>query len=623
GSWGLTGRTNYRVKYKYSGSFNASYLETVTSEKNLPDYAKAKNFNLTWSHSQDAKANPYRTFSASVNFATSGYARSDLKSYYNPEAFSSNTKSSSINMSQRFGDSPFSANMSMNITQRSKDSTLSVSLPSLTISMSSINPFKRKNAVGNPRWYEDIRLGYTGSFANSISEVKEDQFLHKSLIKDWKNGAQHNLSLSSKFNLLNYVTVTPSVNYTERWYSSSIRKNFDQATNKEVTDTIWGFNRVWDYSASLTADTKLYGMYTPVRKIFGNKIGQIRHVITPSISYNYKPDFGAQRYGYYDDYSYTDTKGVLQTVTYSRYANSLYGSPSAGKSGSIGFNVINNLEMKLNQPTDTGVVEKKVSLIDLFQFGSSYNLAADSLNWSDISVALRLKFGKKYTLNLSTSLDPYMYQLNSSGNPVKVNETTFAKLGIPGRLTSTGTSFSYSISNETFKKKEKKTNGDTGSGSSSEGGEAASDGSAPTGTGQAPPAEQKPLDPEEMLYQPFKMPWSINFSYSLRYGRYTFNKEKLDYNYKLTQNLSLSGNISLYDKWKFTASTSYNFEYKQFATMNCTVSRDLHCWEMSASFIPIGPYKSYNFSIRVKSSLLQDLKYEQHQNPRDNYIWGN
>jgi hypothetical protein len=624
GSWGVRARTSYRVRYKFSGSFSGSYIETVNSEKNLPDYSKAKNLNITWSHSQDPKANPFRTFSASVNFATSGYARNDVASYYNPEAFANNTKSSNINLSQRFAESPFSANLSMSISQRSKDSVLSVNLPSLRISMSTISPFRRKNAVGSERWYEKIRVGYSGTFANSISEVKEYDILKKSIIKDWKNGMQHSIPVSATFNVLDFINLTPSLSYQERWSSSSLDKHWDETLNKEVTDTVWGFNRVWDYSASVSASTKLYGMYQPlpfVSKMLGDKLKQIRHVLTPSLSFTYRPDFGDLKYGYYDEYSYLDADSMLKTVNYSKYSNSLYGVPGKGKSGSVGFSVTNNLEMKLRQVTDTSETDKKVSLIDNFSFGGSYNLAADSLNWSNFSVSLRIKFGKLYTLNLSSSLDPYMYQLNERGQPVRVNQTTMKHLGIPGRFTGTSTSFSYTLSPETFKKKDKKKSAaGAGSGATGEGVEA---GTA-EGTAEGDQAEEeKPYDPEAALYKKVTTPWSITASYSLRYGQSGFNKEKLYYDYAFTHNLNLSGNISLYNTWRLTASTSYNFKYKEFSTMNCSVSRDLHCWEMSASFIPIGRFKSYNFSIRVKSGMLSDLKYEQHQNQRDNYIWGN
>jgi len=618
GSWGVNARSSYKVKYKYAGSFNASYLETVSSEKNLPDYSKAKNLSVTWSHSQDAKADPYRTFSASVNFQTSGYTRSDLKSYYNPEAFSNNTKSSTVNFTQRFPESPFSLSSSMSVSQRSSDSTLTVSLPNLSVNMSSINPFKRKDPIGGERWYEKIRMSYSGTFTNSISSVKESEFMKKSFVKDWRNGIKHNIPVSATFNVLKYINLTPNLTYTERWYTSSVNKYFDDSLNKEVTDTLWGFNRVWDYSIGISASTKLYGMYLPSTKLFGGKIEAIRHVLTPSVSYSYRPDFGTKGYGYYGDYSYIDSKGVEQTVNYSHYGNALYDTPGKGKSGNVSFSIANNLEMKVKQETDTATISKKVSLIDNFSFGSSYNLAADSLNWSDISANIRLKLGPKYTLNLSGSFDPYTYKLDGNGNPVKVNTTQFKKSGIPGRLIGTGTSFSYTLNNDTFKKKDKKKASEAGNA-----GENSDElGSVNPETTKTLPAEGGPTDPEAALYEPFKMPWSLSLSYTLRYARSSFNKERLEYEHEFNQNMSISGDIALTDKWKINASTSYNFQTKELATMNCSVTRDLHCWEMSASIIPIGRYKSYNFSVRVKSTLLQDLKYEQHQNPNDNTIWG-
>ena len=623
GSWGVKVNSTYRKRYKFTGNFSASYVENVTGEKTLPDYAKNKDLRINWSHAQDAKADPFRTFSASVNFATSGYTRNDLASLYNQRAFAENTKSSSVSYSQRFPESPWSLSASLSVNQSSKDSTLSVSLPGLSMNMSTIYPFKRKNGLGEERWYEKIRVGYSGRMANSISNVKEYEILNKSLVKDWRNGIMHNVPISATFNVLNYINVNTSFNYSERWYSSSLNMFYDETNDKVVTDTSWGFNRVWDYTASVSASTKLYGMYQMNPKIFGN-ISQIRHVMTPDVSFSYHPDFGQSQYDYWGEYSYLDPKGNEQVVSYSHYANGLYGTPGKGKSGTVSFSLDNNVEMKVREVTDTSLNYKKVSLIDDFRFGTSYNLAADSLNWSDISASIRLKFGTKYTLNLSGSFQPYTYILNSAGNPERTNTTQFEKYGIPGRLTGTGTSFSYTLNNDTFKNLAKIFQ-------KKQEGEAGAEGASSTG-GVAPPAnaaadpdkvqpEEKPLDAESALYAPCKIPWSIGISYSVRYGQSTFNKQKLEYDYDFNQNLSFSGNLSLTDKWKFTASTSYNFEMKRLMTMNCSVTRDLHCWAMSASFIPIGPYKSYNFSIAVKSSLLEDLKYEQHQNPRDNYLW--
>ena len=618
GSWGIKARSAYKVRYKFGGNFSFSYLVTANSEKRLPDYSESKNMSIVWSHSQDAKANPYRSFSASVNFATSGYTRNDLTSYYNAEAFSQNTKSSSINFSQRFPNFPLSISASASVSQRSKDSTLTVSLPNMSFSVSRFYPFKRKEAVGKERFYEKISMSYSGSLANSISEVKEYDFFQKSLVYDWRNGMKHSIPISATYNFLNYINITPSFTYTERWYTNSVEKYYDAEVDRVLNDTTWGFHRVWDYQASVSASTKLYGFYQPLPQIFGTKVNMIRHVLTPTVSFSYRPDFGEDRYGYYETLSYVDAKGNEKTQTYSRYASSLYGTPGSGKSGMVSFNFANNLEMKVRDDKDTTeeVVFKKISLIDNFSFGTSYNLAADSLNWSNISANIRLKLSPKYTLNLSGTFDPYTYQLSSSGTPVRVNVTQWEKNRIPGRLISTGTSFSYTLNNDTFKKKEKKKEAPAA--------ETPDDPYSAEGA-EAPPAveeETKPADPEESLYMPYKLPWSLSLSYTLRYARSDFNKEKLEYNHKFTHNLSFNGNLSLTDKWKLSASSSYNFDTHSLSTMNCTVSRDLHCWTMSASFIPIGRYKSYNFTIRVKSGMLQDLKYEQTQNPRDNTIWG-
>ncbi len=619
GSWGVKARSAYRKRYKYSGNFQFSYLMTATSEKRLPDYSESSNLNVVWSHAQDSKANPYRSFSASVNFATSGYSRSNLDSYYNAEAFAQNTKSSSINFSQRFPNFPLSISASASVSQRSKDSTLTVSLPNMSLSVSRFYPFKRKEAIGKERFYEKISMSYSGTLANSISEVKEYDFFNKSLVRDWRNGMKHSIPISATYTLFNYINITPSFNYTERWYTNSIDRSYDPELGQLVNDTTWGFHRVWDYSASVSASTKLYGFYQPLPQLFGTKVNMFRHVVTPTVSFSYRPDFGQERYGYYETIDYVDAKGNPQQTTYSHYQGSLYGTPGSGKSGMVNFNVANNLEMKVRNDKDTTeeVAFKKISLIDNFSFGSSYNLAADSLNWSNISANLRIKFGTKYTLNLSGSFDPYTYQLNSSGTPYRVNVTQWQKNRIPGRLISTGTSFSYTISNTTFKKKDK-------SAKNTETDDSGDDGYAAEGAAEAetPVTRQKAYDPEDELYAPFSLPWSVSLSYTVRYARSDFNKERLEYNHKLTHNLSFNGNLSLTDKWKVTASSSYNFDLHQLSTMNCTVSRDLHCWTMSASFIPIGRYKSYNFSIRVKSAMLQDLKYEQRQNPRDNIVWG-
>jgi hypothetical protein len=623
GSWGVKANSTYRKLYKFTGSFNANYIETVTSEKNLPDYSKVKDIRLDWRHSQDAKANPYQSFSAGVNFATSGYSRNDLGTLYNNKAFSENQKSSSVSFAQRFPESPVSLSLNLNINQVTKDTTVSVSFPNLSVSVSSLYPFKRKNGAGEDRWYERIRMSYSGRMANSISGVKEYDFFKKSLLKDWKNGVSHSIPISADFTILNYINLNASMSYTERWYSNALDKYYDPVLEKVLTDTTWGFNRVWDYSVSMGLSTRLYGMYQLNPKVFG-KFSQIRHVLTPSVSFNYRPDFGESKYGYWGVVDYVDKSGVSQHLEYNRYANGLYGVPSKGRYGAISFSLNNNVEMKMKQVTDTAINEKKISIIDGFNIGGSYNLAADSLKLGDISVSLRLRFGNIYTLNLATSLQPYTYILNQSGNPVRVNTTQFKKYGIPGRMSGVGTSFQYTLGNETFKKLIKLFGG-----TKKESKDENTDGDvvepqpiAANGTnGTKPVVPTVPRDPEEALYMPSKVPWSINFSYNIRYSLANFNKNKLEYDYKLTQNLSLGGNLSLTKKWNFSANSSYNFVTKKLDQLTCSFTRDLHCWSMTGSFIPVGNYKSYNITIAVKSSLLSDLKYEQHQNPRDNHSW--
>lgn len=619
GSWGVKANSTYKKMYKYFGSFSGSYIETVHSEKVLPDYSKTKDIRVDWRHSQDSKANPFSSFSASVNFATSGYTRNDLASLYNNSAFSENQRSSSVNFTQRFPESPFTLSLNASINQISRDTTVSVSLPNLNIGMASIYPFKRKEVVGAERWYERIRMSYTGHMANSINSVKEYDFFQKSIVKDWRNGFMHSIPVSADFTLWDNLNVNASFSYNERWYTSSLDKSYDVTQSKVLTDTTWGFNRVWDYNASMGVSTRLYGIYTMNPKVFGN-ISEIRHVLSPNLSLNYHPDFGDKKYGYWDEYSYLDRKGNLQEVDYSRYSNGLYGVPSKGKNGSIQFSLDNNVEMKIRQETDTATNYKKVSLIDMFRVGASYNLAADSLNLSDIAVALRLRFGTLYTLNLSTSLQPYTYVLNSAGSPVRVNTTQFKKYGIPGRMSGVGTSFQYSLGNDSFKKlmgvfSRKKKDADAVEG------EEGTESSATIKPSSKTAAPAVPSDPEAELYVPSKIPWNISFSYSLRYAQSTFNKQKLEYDYDFTQNLSMNGSLALTKKWNFTANTSYNFVTKKMEHLMCSFTRDLHCWSMTGSFIPVGNYKSYNITIAVKSSLLSDLKYEQHQNPRDNSIW--
>ncbi len=624
GTWALRGNSTYRKKYKFSGSLGVEYREDVTGEKGMTDYNKAKSFRVTWSHSQDQKANPNFNFSSSVNFSTSGFSRSNINYYSRPDLNSENTKYSSINFSKRFPNLPsLSLSGGMSVTQRTSDSTISMSLPNINVAYSRFYPFKRKNIVGKERWYEKISMSYSGSLANSIT-TKENLILKSSLSRDWKNGMRHSIPVSATFNVLKYINISPSFNYTERWYLQSVNKSWDKENQREKINTLSGFNRVYDFNMGVSASTKLYGFFIPIRTLFGDKVDRIRHVMTPSIGFGYTPDFGDSKWGYYDYYTrsvrsstdpavYTDTQ-----MRYSHYDGSLYGSPGTGKSGSINFSLGNNVEMKVRNDRDTtGTVPFKIySLIDNLSIGGNYNLAADSMRWSNFSVGLRLKLTKSYSLSLSTSFDPYMYALNSSGYPVRVNELRWNNGKFP-RFQGTSTSYSYTLNNDTFKKlfekkrTTKKTDTDT---------QVKNEDEAITEENTS----QKPNDEtskDTFGYVKNTIPWSISINYSVSYvNSVVFNKPKMEYNMEFRHNLSLNGSLDLTKNWKFTANSSYDFEFKQFTYTSINISRSLHCWSMSGSIVPFGAYKSYSFHIGVNASMLADLKYDKQPQPSQNVI---
>lgn len=617
GTWGLRAQSTYVKRYKYAGNFNVSYLNTVTGEKGSPDYARQTNFQILWSHSQDAKNNPNMTLSASVNFTTSGYTRNDLNSYYS-QAFTENTKSSTINMTYRFPRSKWSLSTTMNVSQRTQDSTLSVSFPNFTLTMSQTYPFKRKRAVGDEKWYEKIRMSYSGQFQNSLTS-KQDVFFKKSLIKDWRNGFRHNIPISATFNVFKYFNLTPSVNFTDRMYTQKIRRQWDPNASAEVVDTAYNFYNVWDFSASVSLDTKIYGFWQPM-KFLGDKVKMIRHVLTPTVSFSGAPDFGSSFFGYYGSYQYPDAQGQMQTRRYSRFPNALYGVPSEGKSGVLSWSLANNLEMKVRDDNDS-IGEKKISLIENFTVSQSYNFAADSLNWSNINTSLMLRLVKNFNLNVSATWDVYTYKVNAAGQPVRVNIPRWrAGKGI-GRLASTGTSFSYTFNNNTFKrnKQDNKNKKDVGNPDREE--DPYQRGGMNRGDGYGADTDDTDLVLTDEGYVKWECPWSLTMNYSVNYGYGSFNYDKLEYNGRITQNLSFSGNIRPTPNWAFSFSASYNFDTHKLAYMNCNISRDLHCFTMTASFVPVGPYKSYNFHISVKSSLLSDLKYDKRSSRSNGISW--
>ena len=626
GTWGAGVQSNYRKRYKFSGNVNAYYMKTILGDKGLPDYSASTDFRVSWTHSQDPKANMYRTLSASVNYSTSSYNQRNLSSRYNRES-TNNTKSSTINLTQRFPSSPWNLSATASVNQVSRDSTISATLPNLTANMSRIFPFKRKDAIGDERWYEKISMSYSGEFRNSI-KTKESEFMQANIIKDWQNGMRHSIPISATFSLMDYINISPSFNYNERWYTSKEMQEWDPNIKRHVVaDTIYGFNRVYDFNTSVSINTKLYGMYTPW-KMFGDKVQAIRHVFSPSISIGYRPDFGSPAFNFYETYTYRNEYGEDIEHTYSPYEKMMFGAPSRGKQGNIGFDFKNNVEMKIRSESDTTGM-KKISLIDDLGINFSYNMMADSMKWSMINTNMRLKLSKSYTLSLNATWDPYLYEVNENGRPIHVDKLRVLNGKGFGRLQSTGTSFAYSINQDTFSKLfGKKDDTDT-----KDAGE--DDNKIDDGSLGKPPEYENPEEPisnfdenesdsqefDKYGYMKPGVNWNLSFNYSLRYGYGDFDPSKLEYKGQLTHSLGISGSLQPTKNWNFTFNTDYNFDLNKFTYVNCTLTRDLHCWSMSASFIPIGPYKSYNFMIRANSSLLQDLKYEQRSSQYENMEW--
>lgn len=620
GSWGLSAQSTYNKRYKFNGHVNINYLKTINGEKGDPDYSTATNFQVIWSHTQDAKSNPNMSLSASVNFTTSGYTRSSVSTYYS-NSFTENTKSSTVNMTYRFPNSRWSLSTSLNVSQRTQDSTLSVSFPNVNVTMSQTYPFKRKKAIGDEKWYEKIRISYSGQLQNSLT-ANQDQFFKKSLVKDWRNGMKHSIPVSATFNLFKYFNLTPSINLTDRMYTSKVRRQWDPDASREICDTTHSFYNVWDFNSSVSLDTKIYGFFQPL-PFLGDKVKMIRHVLTPSVSFTYAPDFASPWFGYYDTYAYTDRNGDLQRKTYSMFPSSLYGVPGQGETGAVSVSLSNNLEMKVK--TNDSIGEKKISLIENFTISQSYNFAADSMRWSNINTSLLLRLTKQFNLNLNATWDVYTYQLNSAGNPVRVNIPRWKAGKGWGRLSSTGTSFSYTFNNDTFKKKNKSgaNSGSRDSGTADDGSSSFDNRDATSGRPRSPRegSNDSDLVMDSDGYVAWSVPWSLSINYSINYGYGDFNYQKMEYNGKITQNFSFSGNVRPTSNWNLGFSASYNFDTHKIAYMNCNISRDMHCFTMRASFVPVGPYKSYNFHISVKSSLLSDLKYDKRSSYSNGVRW--
>lgn len=618
GSWGVSAASNYRKRYRYSGSFLFSYQDSKTGDKGLPDFAEQESFKIQWNHRQDPKANPYSSLAASVNFATSSYERNNLNSMYNPQTLTQSTRTSSVSWSTGFSSIGLSLSATTNLAQNMRDSSIQITLPDLNISLSRFYPFKRKHLVGKERWYEKISMSYTGQLANSIS-TKEDKLLHSNLIKDWKNAFQHTIPVQANFTLFNYINVTPSFNFTDRMYSKKVTRGWDNTLQKEVVrDTTYGFHNVYNWSMNVGASTKLYGFWVPNRKLFGDKIQAIRHVITPQVSFSYSPNFGARRYGYYDSYQYTDASGNVKLVEYSPYQDELYSVPGKYKTEMISWDVSNNIEMKVKSDKDT-TGYRKISIIDELGASMSYNAAADYHRWSDLSMRLRLKWWKNYTFSLNAQFATYAYELDANGKPYVGNHTEWGYGRLP-RFQGMSQNFSFTLNPEKLKKwfGRKDDKDDDKVSVDSDGPdtniESNMDDDLEKGKYAAKKKRGNIAETDDDGYMSFNMPWSLTIGYGITMRENTagrFNTKTMRYPYKFTQTLNFSGNIRISDGWNINFSSGYDFENHAMSMTTASLSRDLHCFNMSASVV-LAPYTSYNFTFRCNAATLTDaLKYDK------------
>lgn len=629
GSWGLSAQTNYKKRYRFGGNFYFSYQNTKEGEKNMPDYSVSKSFKLTWSHRQDAKANPTQTFSASVNFATSSYERNNLTSMYNPESYTQSTRTSSVSYSKSFSKVGLTLSGTFNLSQNMRDSSISVTLPTLSISQSRFNPFKRKKAAGKERWYEKIAMSYTGTLANSIN-TKEDKLFHSSLVKDWRNGMRHQVPISASFSVLNYINVTPSFTFTDRMYTHKVMQGWDTERQDVQRDTVYGFYNVYNYNMSISANTKLYGMYRPMPWFGGKKIAAIRHVFTPTVSFSYAPDFSQSRFGFYDSYVKTDANGNVSTVRYSPFSGMMYGTVGQGMTGSVTMDVANNIEMKVRTDKDsTGY--RKISLIDELGGSLSYNMAAKRRPWSDLNLRARIKLTKKYTYSMNAVFATYAYEKDENGR-VYVGDHTEWSRGRFGRFQGTAQNISYPISNETFRKLFGKKHRTTTSDDELDEELDEDEETDPTmqnvdpdrKKGKTGANQESNGDVDEDGYLKFSLPWSINIGYGVTIRENTqgrFNDKRMRYPYKLSHTLNFSGNIRISEGWNINFSSGYDFNMHKLSMTTASLSRDLHCFQMSCSMV-ISPYTSYNFTFACKAGTLADaLKWKKQSSYSSNIDW--
>ncbi|MFZ4863652.1 putative LPS assembly protein LptD [Sphingobacterium sp. Mn56C] len=582
GSYEASIRTNYLVNYKYSGAFNIRFASLKTGVEGSRDYQSPKDFHVTWNHTQRQEANPGTSFSASVEFGTSSYFRnSGAGSTYDPAKLTQNTMGSSISYGKVFADGKVNFTAAMSHRQDMAQGSVDLVLPSFNLSVATFNPFDSKNRVGEQKWYQRITVGYSMQGSNNL-RTGDSTLFSKQTLNQFTNGIQHNIPVSLSLNAFKHFQFNTSVNYTERWYLQTIRKRLANEINgyRDDRDTVSGFRRAYDYSFSSGLSTKIYGMYPKI-----GKIEAIRHVVTPSINLNYRPDFSDPRFGFYK--SYIDADGRYNQ--YSIFDGAMFGGPSAGRSMGIGFSVDNNIEAKIREKSDTAKnAFKKIPILQGLTFSGNYNFVADSLKLSTISFSGRTSlFNQKININFNGTFDPYV--MDNRGQ--RIDRFTI-KDGKLARLTNIGFSTDYSFNPNASKSR----NGNIDSLRNK----------TPNMTKEQAEALAR-ISSDPNAFVDFNIPWNLAGSLTFQYfTRFDTDKRKEvgDYNAAI----NIHGDVNFTPKWKVQFTSGYDLKRKEVALTRFSIYRDLHCWDMSFGWVPFGNYQSYNITIRAKASILQDLK---------------
>ena len=594
GSSGIRVKSNYANRYQFRGSVDVRVETLIQGIEGRSDYSKASNYRIGWSHSQDPKANPNLRFSASVNMASSKYYRQSFNEINNDNHLN-NTANSSISLVKTWDDLPIRLSLTASHSQNNNTNVVNMTLPNVRFDLDRQFPFAPKNGP-KKTWYHNIGFSYSMRAENKI-ETSDSLMFKSAMFNNMKNGMEHNIPISTSFKVLKFFTISPSVNYKERWYLNSVEKKWDDEGNIEVTDTIPGFVRNNEYSFSAGTSTTIYGMYN-----FGKnkKVQALRHVIKPSVSYSYRPDFGDPNMGNIDYYK----QGQLgQVVEYSKFENGVYGYARGGLSSSVGLSLKNTLEMKVkSDSTEEG--SKKIKLLENLNFNTSYNMASNDFKWSPLRVTGGTSFfDRNMSVNFNATFDPYALVEDDDGIYVRVPEFNFDHNDGLFRMTNAGVTVNYRFTSKKDSKSKKKNN-TNGNAMNRFTNDALDDGQDRNrGTDDNDNAVKAVLG-----YLDYSAPWSFNVNYSFNY----VNANNVP---KLVNTFNFNGNVKVTEKWDFGFSSGYDFESKSLSYTRLNFNRDLDSWIMKFEWVPFGPRSTYYFFIGIKASMLQDVKYEQRKLP--------